>query len=134
MYQNEENDFLARLLFAFNAMLIGFTGGYFVVVGDISYSTPTYNSMSELLPLWAYGLVLVGVSALHIRAAVCEGDKRYWSMTIAGSVGGILFALYATASFEGTHVILLPMRYAVISGINLIIAGVGGYALWSRKH
>lgn len=134
MRNHTENDFLAKAFLVFMAMFVGATGGYIMSLGEIAYSTPTYDLMAGLLSLYVYGAILVGVGVLFLYAAVQEGKRRSIAMLIGGIFGGILFALYATAAFEGSMNALLPLRYAITAGFNFILAGVGGSALWIRNN
>ena len=134
MRNDEENDFLAKVFLVFMAMFVGVTGGYIMLLGTITYSAPTYDLMAGLLSLDTYGAILIGAGVLYIYAALNEGRRRSVGLLIAGFFGGTLFALYATAAFEGTDNVMIPLRYAITAGFNYILAGVGGVALWKRNH
>ena len=135
MHRNyDSNDLLAKAFLIFNAMYVGITGGYLMMLEGVTYSTPTYDLMAGLFSLQTYGLVLVIAGVLYLYAAVQEGRRKHVALIVGGVLSGIPFALYATASFEGSANSLLPLRYAINSGFSFIIAGVGGMAIWKRKH
>lgn len=134
MRNHTENDFLAKAFLIYSAMYAIATGAYIMALEGITYSAPTYDLLAGLLSLQTYGLILVVAGVLFLYAALQEGRRRAIPMLVGGLLSGILFSLYATASFEGSSVILLPLRYAITAGFNFIIAGVGGYALWIRTH
>lgn len=134
MRNQTENDFLAKVMLIFNAMYLGITGGYILTLDNIAYSTPTYDLMAGLLSLDTYGVVLLVASALFIYGAIQEDTTRGYALLIGGILGATLLGLYAMASFEGMSSVLLPLRYAVIAGFNLILAGVGGVAVWIRRN
>lgn len=134
MRNQAENDFLAKAFLIFNAMYAVSTGVYLMMLDGITYSTPTYDLMAGLLSLQTYGLALVIAGVLFLYAAIQEGRRKSVAMLIGGVLSGILFALYATAAFEGSVNSLLPLRYAIFAGFNFIVAGVGGLALWIRNN
>lgn len=129
----DNNDFLAKMFLLFNALFIGVTGFYLILADNVEVQSSTYRLMSGLLSLDAWGVVMLTSGALYTMAAFQEGRLKYKSMLIAGLVGGVMFALYTMASMEASINIMVPMRYAVIATFNLIIAGVGGIALWNDK-
>lgn len=133
MRNHTENDFLAKAFLIFNAMYLGITGGYIISLDTVAYSTPTYELMAGLLSLDTYGVIMLVVSALYIYGTIQEDTTRGYALLIGGVVGALLIGLYAMASFEGSTNALLPLRYAVFAGFNLIIAGVGGFAIWIRR-
>jgi hypothetical protein len=114
-------------------MYLGITGGYILTLDGITYSTPTYDLMAGLLSLDTYGVIMLVVSALYLYGTVQEGLARGYALLIGGTIGALLIGLYAMAAFEGSDNALLPLRYAVFAGFNLIIAGVGGFAIWIRR-
>lgn len=129
----DNNDFLAKMFLLFNALFIGVTGFYLILADNVEVQSSTYRLMSGLLSLDAWGVVMLTSGALYTMSAFQEGRLKYKSMLIAGLVGGIMFALYTMASMESSINIMVPIRYAVIATFNLIIAGVGGIALWNDK-
>lgn len=133
MRNQTENDFLAKAFLIFIAMYLAITGGYILTLDGITYSTPTYDLMAGLLSLDTYGVLLLIASALLLYGTVQDGLARGYSLLIGGLIGGVLIVLYAMASFEGSTNALLPLRYALVAGFNLLIAGVGGVRVWIRK-
>lgn len=133
MRNQTENDLLAKAFLIFNAMYLAITGGYILTLDGITYSKPTYDLMAGLLSLDTYGVLLLVASALLIYGTIQDGIARGYSLLIGGLIGGVLMVLYAMASFEGMPSVLLPLRYALIAGFNLLVAGVGGVAVWIRR-
>lgn len=133
MRNHTENDFLAKAFLIFNAMYLGITGGYIISLDVITHTTPTYDLMAGLLSLDTYGVIMLVVSALYLYGTIQEGLPRGYALLIGGVLGALLFGLYAMAAFEGSANALLPLRYAVFASFNLIIAGVGGFAIWIRR-
>ncbi|MET3658545.1 hypothetical protein [Sporosarcina psychrophila] len=90
--------------------------------------------MSNVLSLGAFGVLFIVAGLLIGLAALQEGTRRSWSLLIGGLLGALMLGLYTMASFEGSLNDMLPLRYAVVTGFNVIIAGVGGIGLWINKR
>lgn len=129
-----EHDYIARVSLICDALYLGITGGYLMTLDSIAYSTETYDLMSHLLSLDAFGIIFIIAAVLLVHAALQEGLRRSWSLLIGGLIGGTLLGLYTMASYEGSLNEMLPLRYAVVAGFNFILAGVGGIGLWINKR
>lgn len=129
-----EHDYIARVSLICTALYLGITGGYLLTLDSIEYSAPTYVLMSNVLSLGAYGVLFLVAAFLLGHAALQEGKRRSWSLLLGGLLGGLLLGLYTMASYEGSLNDMLPLRYAVVTVFNLILAGVGGFGLWINKR
>lgn len=129
-----EQDFIARVSLICNALYLVITGGYLLTLDGTTYSTPTYELMSGVLSLGAFGVMFIVAGLLIAHAAIQEGTRRSRSLLIGGLLGGLLLGLYTMASAEGSLNDMLPLRYAVVTGFNVIIAIVGGIGLWINKR
>lgn len=129
-----EHDYIARVSLICNALYLVITGGYLLTLDSIAYSAPTYDLMSGILSLGAFGVLFIVAGLLIGLAALQEGARRSWSLLIGGLLGALMLGLYTMASFEGSLNDMLPLRYAVVTGFNVIIAGVGGIGLWINKR
>ena len=129
-----EQDIIARVSLICNALYLVITGGYLLTLEGSAYSTPTYELMSGVLSLGAFGVMFIVAGLLIVHAAIQEGTRRSRSLLIGGLLGGLLLGLYTMASAEGSLNDMLPLRYAVVTGFNVIIAIVGGIGLWINKR
>lgn len=129
----DDNDLLAKLFLLFNALLHGATGGYLLLAKNVAFQSDTYFAMAMLFSLDAWGCVFVVVGVLFIAATFHEGHYKQWLSVIAGTLGGIMFGLYAMAAAELAVNMMVPMRYAIIASFNALIALVGGHELWKRR-
>jgi hypothetical protein len=129
----DENDILAKMFLLFMALYINVTGLYIVLTDDVKRESTTYKAMSTLVSLNTWGIVFLVVGFLYFFMAFHEGKVKYLLMIVTGSVGAVIFGLYAMASIEVTSVIVVGARYAIVASFNLIIAVLGGYQLWMLK-
>lgn len=129
-----EHDYIARVSLICNALYLVITGGFLLTLDSIAYSTPTYDLMSGVLSLGAFGILFVVAGLLIGHAALQEGTRRSWSLLIGGLLGALVLGVYTMAAFEGSTNDMLPLRYAVTTGFNVILAGVGGIGLWNNKR
>lgn len=129
-----EHDYIARVSLICNALYLVITGGYLLTLDSIAYTTPTYELMSNVLSMGAFGVLFIIAGFLIGHAALQEGARRSWSLLVGGLLGAILLGLYTMATLEGSLNDMLPLRYAVVTGFNAIIAGVGGVGLWINKR
>lgn len=130
----DHNDFLAKMFLLFNALFLIVTGVFLITATDVEIQSPTYELMARLMNLDGWGIVF-GVSGfLFLAASFQEGRIKFLSMLIGGVLGGAVFMLYTAASVEGAVNMMVPVRYGVIAGFELIIAGVGGFCLWRDRR
>ena len=135
MLQNyNEHDFIARVSLICNALYLAITGGFLLTLDSIAYTAPTYELMSGIVSIGALGVLFLVAGFLIGHAALQDGNRRLWSLLVGGLLGGLLLGLYTMASFEGSLNDMLPLRYAVTTGFNVIIAGVGGIGLWINRR
>ena len=133
MFKNyNENKFLTAM-YLLTISLFNFMTGLFFITADSRIGSPTYSSMSELMPLYAYGLIMLTSAVLIFSAIFQIGRSRAIFMIIGGILGAFSMGLYASASTIGGVNLMLPSRYSLISVSCLSIAIAGGYALWRKK-
>lgn len=127
-WQTEEKFLANMMLLSTAAFLI--VSGYFFVVDGYRTPAPTYDIMTSIMPLEAWGVVMAVAGVFHAAAAFQVGRIRYWSMIVGGTIGAFVIMLYALASLEGAVSYLLAVRYALVSCFNLLIAALGGIEIW----
>lgn len=130
----DDNDLLAKMFLLFYALLHGVTGGYLLVVDGVKFQSATYYGMASLFSLDVWGCVFIAVGVLFIAATFHEGHYKHWLSLLAGTLGGVIFGLYAMASAELAVNVMVPARYAIIASFNVLIALVGGHEIWKRKR
>lgn len=129
----DDNDLLAKMFLLFNALLHGVTGAYLLLVEGVEFQSETYYAMASLASLDAWGCVFIAVGVLFIATTFQEGNVKHWLSLFAGILGGIIFGLYAMAAAELAVNSMVPARYALIASFNVIIAVIGGRAIWIRR-
>lgn len=130
-WQTEEK-FLANMMLLSNGIFLVFTGYFFIIDGKISLA-PTYELMTNLMPLEAWGAVMMVAGLLLSAAAFQVGNTRYLSMITGGLLGAAIVVLYAMASTQGAESYLVPVRYSLMACFNLLIAVLGGIEAWRIK-
>src|SRR5699024_6210837 len=127
-----KNKFLTAMELLTNS-LFNFMTGLFFITTDERISSPTYSKMSELMPLSAYGLIMLVSSVLIFSAIFQVGKTRALFMVVGGILGTFSIGLYASASTLGGVNFMLPSRYSLISVSCLTIAIAGGFGLWKTR-
>src|SRR5699024_10650800 len=117
-----ETKFLASM-YMLTISLFNLMTGLFFITADPRISSPTYSKMQELMPLTAYGLIMLA-SAVFLFSAILQHGKTTYAFMIG---------LYASASSLGSTNLMLPSRYSLISLSCLTIAIAGGFSLWRAK-
>lgn len=129
----DENDVLTKVLFLYFAFQHGVFGVSFIRYNDNDMYSTYFKGLIDIMPLTMWGLVLVLSTVSFIIAAVQEGKLEYIFMLTAGLSGMITFALLAMASIELSMQQTNTVNYIVIASIDLIVAILGGVALWLRR-
>jgi len=131
MFRNFDEDYLmSKMWLLFNAGFMSVTGLYIIFTDDVKRESTTYIAMNSLIPINMWGIVFLFVGVLYFFAAFHEGKSKHWLYVIAGTLGAIIFSLYAMASIEVTENIMVGGRYGIVAIFSLFIAFVGGYKLW----
>lgn len=129
----DENDVLSKTLMLYFAFQHGAIGAFFMLNDNPEEYSHYFKGMIAIMPLTYWGLLLILSTASFIFATVQEGKLEYIFMLIAGLSGMITFALLAMASIELSIHQTNTVNYIVIASIDLIVAILGGVALWLRR-
>ena len=127
-----ETKFLASM-YILTISLFNLMTGIFFITADPRIDSPTYSKMQELMPLTAYGLIMLTSAVFLFSAIFQHGKTSYIFMIIGGISGAFSIGLYASASSLGAVNLMLPSRYSLISLSCLTIAIAGGFSLWRAK-
>ena len=125
--------FLASM-YILTISLFNLMTGIFFITADPRISSPTYSKMQELMPLTAYGLIMLTSAVFLFSAIFQDGKTAYMFMLFGGLLGAFSIGLYASASSLGAVNVMLPSRYSLISLSCLTIAIAGGFSLWRAKR
>src|SRR5699024_167592 len=102
-----ETKFLASM-YMLTMSLFNLMTGLFFITADPRISSPTYSKMQELMPLTAYGLIMLTSSVFLISSIFQHGKTSYIFMIIGGILGAFSIGLYASASSLGAVNLMLP--------------------------
>lgn len=127
-----EEKFLANMMLLSSGLFLVVSGYYFVTSKEMPGAT-TYELMTGLMPFEAWGVLMI-VAGLPLCAAVFQlGQVRNMSMLGGGMLGAVIITLYAMASSQGAVTFLVPVRYSIVAGFNLLIAVLGGLQAWRTR-
>lgn len=129
----DENDVLSKVLFLYFAFQHGSVGAFFISHDDPQNYSPYFKGMIDIMPMGAWGMLLIVSTASFIFAALQEGRPESMFMLLAGVSGMVTFALLAMASIELSENQTNTVNYIIIASIDFIVAVLGGVALWRRK-
>src|SRR5699024_3776259 len=108
--------------------------GVFFITTDPRISSPTYSKMQELMPLSAYGLIMLASGILLFVAILQHGRLKNILMIVGGLTGSFSIGLYSSASSIGAVCFMLPSRCALSSMSCLLIAIARGFSLWRMEN
>src|SRR5699024_8442844 len=127
-----ETKFLASM-YMLTISLFNLMTGLFFITADPRISSPTYSKIQELMPLTAYGLIML-TSAVFLCSSIFQHDKTSAIfMIIDGLLRAFSLGLYASARSLGVVNLMLHSRYSLISLSCVTIAIAGGFSLWRGK-
>lgn len=127
-WQTEEK-FLANLMLLSSGAWLAVSGYYFVADSYKSEAL-TYELMTNLMPLDAWGVLMAIAGILLILATFQMGRTRYSLMMVGGVISAFVVMLYAMAAAQGADSYLGPLRYSLGACCNLLIAVWGGIEAW----
>ncbi|MFB1100923.1 hypothetical protein [Terribacillus sp. JSM ZJ617] len=133
-----ENRSLDVAMDCFGAVLAGISVingiGFIWLGGDKQYSTPTYEVMTNLMPLQLWGIIFVVVAVLYLMAIIIEIPRGHFIIfAVAGVIGAIMQLLYTLATYDASTYQIHTIRYLFFSLLHLVIVGLGVYA-WLKTR
>ena len=129
----DEDDLIAKVFMLYFAFQHGAIGVVLLTQDLSSYNSKTVLGMSEMLPMSSWGLILIFSAANFINATIQVSKLAYLAMVIAGVSGVIVFGLLSMASLELSINQTNTVNYMIISSIDVVLAIIGGVALWLRR-
>ena len=128
-----EDDVMSKILLLYFAFQHGAVGVFFIFGDKQILQMKAFKGMSRLLPMDAWGILLL-VSALCFTLSILqENSLQHYFMVAAGTSGMITFSLLAMASIELSTNQTTSLNYIIIASIDILIAILGGVAIWLRK-
>ena len=135
MQTQTENGLLAKAFLVFMALFSLKTGGFILTIGIRNMQADIYDTLAGVISLDIYGLIFVAIGLAYLHASILPlGERRSWALLFAGLAGGLLYALYAMAALDVAISFYSPLRYSITASFHFIIAVIGGWSLWTRKH
>lgn len=128
-----EDDILSKTLLLYFAFQHGAVGIFFMFAKIDSKMSNALKGMDELLPMDAWGIILLVSSVAFVVTVLQEHKLEYWFMLLAGTTGMVTFALLSMASIELSVNQTNTINYIIIASIDLIVAILGGVGLWLRR-
>lgn len=128
-----EDDLLSKILLLYFAFQHGAVGFFFLFSNPTNMQSEYLDGLREIFPMDVWGIVLIVSSLSFVFTILQENKLEYWFMMLAGSTGGLTFSLLAMASLELSIYQTNTINYIIIASIDIIIAIVGGVAVWLRR-
>lgn len=128
-----EDDVLAKSLLLYFAFQHGAIGVFFVFSDISSIGSNAFDGMARILPMDAWGIILLVSSAAFIVTTFQEKSIEFWFMLVAGVTGMVTFSLLAMANIELSVNQTNTINYIIIASIDLIVAMLGGIGIWVRR-
>lgn len=130
-----EDDLLSKVLLLYFAFQHGSIGLFLVLesVVTLREKSKTLDAMAWILPMDIWGIILLVSAGAFLFSVLQAGKAEYWLMIIAGISGGVTFGFLSMASMELSVNQTNTVNYMIIASIDMIVAIVGGVALWRRK-
>src|SRR5699024_970041 len=112
--QYDETKFLASM-YVLTIAIFNFMSGLFFITADPRIASPTYDKLSELVPLSVYGLLMLASPVLLCTAIFTVGRLRSIFMRLGGLPRAFSTGLCASSSSLGAVNLMLPARYSLTS-------------------
>jgi hypothetical protein len=134
MFKNyNEDDIMSKVLLLYFGFQHGAIGAFFIFSDELITQMKAFQGMSNILPMDVWGIVLMVSAVAFIATTLQENKSQYWFMILAGLTGMVTFSLLAMANIELSSSQTNTINYIIIASIDIIIAILGGVALWLRR-
>ena len=125
----------------FGSGLLTFERGIFWIIEteESMFDSSLYTTLSYVVPLWAWG-VLFALSGLMVIGASWKLPKRDTAISFAyflliGGLGSsVAYFIITIAGFGSATNWLTPVQYITLSGMNGMLAFLGGLRVWQMKN
>ena len=99
---------------------------------------PLYATLNHAMPIWAWG-VMFAVSGLMVIGASWQMPRRTtgksfgWFLLVGGLGSSVAYFIIAIAGFDSASNWMTPAQYITLSGMNGVLAFLGGVRVWATK-
>lgn len=128
-----EDDLMSKILFLYFAFIHGAIGVFFLFEDVSKFKSKVIDGMISILPMQAWGIIMLLAAICFVLSLLQEGKPKHIYMVIAGVTGSAVFGLLMMANLELVASSSNTANYAIVSSIDIIIALVGGVALWKLR-
>jgi hypothetical protein len=129
---NEDN-VLSKMLMLYFAFQHGAVGFFFITFDMNNIYSEAFSGMSNILPMYIWGIIMLISCISFVMSVLQENKLEYWLMLLAGITGMVTFSMLAMANIEFSVNQTNTINYIIIASIDVIIAILGGVALWLRR-
>src|SRR5699024_7480299 len=133
-------EIIASIMLFGSGLLTVERGLFWIVETDESMlDSNLYTTLGYAMPLWAWG-VMFAVSGLLVICASWKLPKREtaisfaWFLLIGGLGSSVAYFIITIAGFGSAANWLTPVQYITLSGMNGMLAFLGGLRVWQMKN
>lgn len=132
-------EIIASIMLLSSGLLTMERGIFWIIKTDESmFDSILYTTLNYAMPLWAWG-VIFALSGLLVIGASWKLPKREtaisfaWLLLIGGLGSSIAYFIITIAGFGSATNWLTPVQYITLSGMNGMLAFLGGLHVWQMK-
>ena len=134
------SEVIASIMLFGSGLLTMERGIFWIIETEESmFDSSLYTTLSYVMPLWAWG-VLFALSGLMVIGASWKLPKRDTAISFAyflliGGLGSsVAYFIITIAGFGSAANWLTPVQYITLSGMNGMLALLGGLRVWQMKN
>ena len=132
-------EIIASIMLFGSGLLTVERGFFWIVETDESMvDSNLYTTLSYVMPLWSWGLVFA-IGGAFVILSSWKLPKRdtaisfAWLLLIGGLVSSVAYFIITIAGFGSAANWLTPVQYITLSGMNGMLAFLGGLRVWQKK-
>ena len=133
-------EIIASIMLFGSGLLTVERGLFWIVETDESMvDSNLYTTLSYVMPLWSWGLVFA-IGGAFVILSSWKLPKRdtaisfAWLLLIGGLVSSVAYFIITIAGFGSATNWLTPVQYITLSGMNGMLAFLGGLRVWQMKN
>lgn len=133
-------ELIASLMLFGSGLLTLERGIFWIIETDESmHDSQLYATLGAVMPLWIWGAMFV-VGGLAIILSSWLMPKRdtaisfAYVLLIGGLISSIAYFVITIAGFGNATNWLTPVQYITLSGMNGMLAFLGGMRVWQMKN